>query len=516
VAKILYFCSKESDFLKIMQKQQLTQRQKLKQVISQQTIQLMRLVELSNNSLEQEILKEVEENPALEIDFENNIISGKEKQNEESEDVKVDFDENYGSDGQEFDEFNYDDYYQSDEFDHYSSWEQEPNQPSNNNAEKKSFDPYIVAAPSFQEYLIAQLQDFHLTEREKQLAQYIIGYIDETGYLSNDIDSIATDFLLSHNIYITIDEVEQVLTTVVHEMDPEGVGARNLQESLLIQLSRKENQNKYNTPYIIIRDFFDEFSKKQYDKISKKLKISKEELSKALEIITHLNPKPIFQMITPESTAQEITPDFIISNDENRLQLQLNNPYLPSLKISKDFKNTFSKFNKTLSDKQREEAERFIKEHIDNANQLINALSLRELVLYNTMYSIMEMQKEYFLSGDEKDIKPMILKDIAEKVNLDISTISRVSNSKYVQTFFGIISLKQLFSESVGDDSTSSKEVKQIIKEIIENEDNLKPYQDEEIMEILNEKGYSIARRTVSKYRKQLNIPVARLRVSVY
>lgn len=497
-----------------MQKQQLTQRQKLKQVISQQTIQLMRLVELSNNSLEQEILKEIEDNPALEIDFENNLVLGKEKQGEESEEIGSDFEDNVLSENQEFDDLSYDDYYQSDEFDHYASWESDPNQ-QNNNSDRKSFDPYIVSAPSFQEYLIAQLQDFYLSDKEKQLAQYIIGYIDETGYLLNDLYSIATDFLLSHNISVTVDEVEHVLTTIVHEMEPEGVGARNLQESLLIQLHRKNDIKKYHISIRIIHEFFDEFSKKQYEKIIKKLKISKEELSNALEIITHLNPKPIFQMITPDSNAQEITPDFIIFNEEDTLQLQLNNPYLPKLKISKDFKNTFSKFNKKLSDKQREEAEKFIKENIDNANQLINALSLRELVLYNTMFSIMDMQRAYFLSGDEKDIKPMILKDIAEKVNLDISTISRVSNSKYVQTFFGIISLKHLFSESVGDDTTSSKEVKQMVKEIIENEDNLQPLQDEDIKELLSEKGYSIARRTVSKYRKQLNIPVARLRVRV-
>lgn len=500
-----------------MQKQQFTQRQKLKQVISQQTIQLMRLVELSNNSLEQEILKEVEENPALELDFDNNIVSDKEKQSEETDISDIEDIDEYKSDNQEYDDYNYDDYYQSDEFDQYSSWENDSSQKSqNNNNDRKSFDPYIVSAPSFQEYLIGQLQDFHLSDKEKQLAQYIIGFIDETGYLLNDVNSISTDFLLSHNIFVTSEDVENILTTVIHEMEPEGVGARNLQESLLIQLNRKDNHKKYNISKIIISDFFDEFSKKQYEKIIKKLKISKEELSSALEIITHLNPKPIFQMITPESSSQEITPDFIITNDDDKLHLQLNNPYLPNIKISKDFKNTFSKYNKTLSDKQREEAEKFIKENIDNATQLINALSLRELVLYNTMFSIMEMQKDYFLSGDEKDIKPMILKDIAEKVNLDISTISRVSNSKYVQTYFGIISLKQLFSESVGDDNTSSKEVKQIIKEIIEKEDTQHPLQDEEIMEILIEKGYSIARRTVSKYRKQLNIPVARLRVSVY
>lgn len=500
-----------------MHKQQLFQKQKLKQVISQQTIQLMRLIELSNNSLEQEILKEVEENPALEIDRDEDIYTDSEKQsgdNELSKDEKNLEDEELSVDSI-FDEDHIEEYYLSDNYDSYSSDESDFLLDSSKNNEKKVFDPYIVSAPSFHEFLIQQLHDFSLNEEDQLLAQYLIGYIDDTGYLTIDLSTITTDFLLTYNISKTEKEVEKILTTVIHQLEPDGVGARSLQESLLIQLDKKEDSEVIKKAKSIIKEYFDEFSKKQYDKISKKLKINKQELTEILKIITHLNPKPIFQLLSQDSNLQDITPDFIITNENNKLNLQLFNPFLPKIQISKEFQNTFSRYNKKLSIQQKEEAEKFIKENIEHANQFINSLNLREMVLYNTMYSIMEMQKKYFLSGDEKEIKPMVLKDIAEKVNLDISTISRVSNSKYVQTPFGTISLKHLFSESIGDENTSSKEVKQIIKEIIEREDEKNPLQDEEIREILSQKGYTIARRTVSKYRKQLNIPVARLRISV-
>lgn len=500
-----------------MHKQQLHQSQKLKQVISQQTIQLMRLIELSNNSLEQEILKEVEENPALEIDREDDIYSDTEKQTGEIDVIKEEKnleDEELSADSI-FDEQNFEDYYSSENYDNYSSDESDFLLDNSKNNEKKVFDPYIVSAPSFHEFLIQQLQDFSLSEEDQLLAQYLIGYIDDTGYLTIELSTIATDFLLSYNIFKSEKDVEKILTNVIHQLEPDGVGARSLQESLLIQLDKKEECDEIFKAKEIILKYFDEFSKKQYDKISKKLKINKLELTDILNIITHLNPKPIFQLVTQDSNLQDITPDFIITNENGKLILQLNNPFLPKIQISKEFQNTFSKYNKKMSIQQKEEAEKFIKENIDQANQFINSLNLREMVLYNTMYSIMEMQKKYFLTGDEKEIKPMVLKDIAEKVNLDISTISRVSNSKYVQTPFGTISLKHLFSESVGDENTSSKEVKQMIKEIIEREDEKKPLQDEEIREILSQKGYTIARRTVSKYRKQLNIPVARLRITV-
>lgn len=500
-----------------MHKQQLHQKQKLKQVISQQTIQLMRLIELSNNSLEQEILKEVEENPALEIDHDDDLFNETEKQTGDLDNPKEEKnleDEELNVDSM-FDEQNIEEYYMSDNYDSYSSDESDFLLDSPKDTEKKTFDPYIVSAPSFHEFLIQQLHDFSLNEEDHLLAQYLIGYIDDTGYLTIDLSTITTDFLLSYNIFKTEKEVERILTTVIHQLDPDGVGARSLQESLLIQLDKKEECREIFKAKEIINNYFDEFSKKQFDKISKKLKINKQELTNILSIITHLNPKPIFQLVSQDSNLQDITPDFIITNENGKLNLQLNNPFLPKIQISKEFQNTFSKYNKKLSIQQKEEAEKFIKENIEHANQFINSLNLREMVLYNTMYSIMEMQKKYFLTGDEKEIKPMILKDIAEKVNLDISTISRVSNSKYVQTPFGTVSLKHLFSESIGDENTSSKEVKQIIKEIIEREDEKKPLQDEEIREILSQKGYIIARRTVSKYRKQLNIPVARLRITV-
>jgi len=500
-----------------MHKQQLHQRLKLKQVISQQTIQLMKLIELSNNSLEQEILKEVEENPALEIDREEEIYNDTEKQPGDLDIIKEEKnleDEELNVDTM-FDEQNIEEYYSSDNYDSYSSDESDYLLDNPKDSEKKSFDPYIVSAPSFHEYLIQQLQDFSLSEEDQLLAQYLIGYIDDTGYLTIDLSTIATDFLLSYNIFKTEKDLETILTSVIHQLEPDGVGARSLQESLLIQLDKKEYSVEIKKATEIINHYFDEFTKKQYEKISKKLKINKQELTEILNIITHLNPKPIFQLVSQDSNLQDITPDFIITNENGKLSLQLNNPFLPKIQISKEFQNTFSRYNKKLSIQQKEEAEKFIKENIEHANQFINSLNLREMVLYNTMYSIMEMQKKYFLSGDEKEIKPMVLKYIAEKVNLDISTISRVSNSKYVQTPFGTISLKHLFSESVGDENTSSKEVKQIIKEIIEREDENKPLQDEEIREILSLKGYTIARRTVSKYRKQLNIPVARLRITV-
>jgi RNA polymerase sigma-54 factor len=495
-----------------MQKHQLTQKQKLKLSISHQTIQLMKLIELSNNSLEQEIFKEVEENPALEIDIDEDNYIDNSRTSEDTGSGESD-NEELTVDGM-LNEKNMEDYYFSEDFQNFNSEESDFLLDQNvDQSEKKYFDSFITSTPSFHEYLINQLHDFSLTEEDFILAQYIIGYIDDSGYIETDLNTISTDFLLSFNIYKNEVQIEDILKTVIHQLEPDGVGARNLRENLLIQLSKKEESKEIEIAYKILKYYFDEFSKKQFDKISKKLKIKKEYLNEILQIITKLNPKPIIQFSNHDNNNQSITPDFIITTENDKLILQLNNPFVPKIKISKDFQNTFAKLNKNLSIKQKNEAEKFLKENIDNANQFINSLNLRELVLFNTMYAIMDKQRAYFLSGDKKKIKPMILKDIAEIVNLDISTISRVSNSKYVQTSFGTISLKNLFSESIGDENTSSREVKQMLKEIIESEDMNKPLQDEEIKEILNQKGYNIARRTISKYRKQINIPVARLRV---
>jgi len=501
-----------------MQKHQLTQKQSLRQIISQQTIQLMKLIELSNNGLEEEIMKELEENPALEVDHDedqyemddsNPLIdeydNPEDKDYDQSSEIESPFE---SGELQEYYENESDDQYDFEEYSYSAT-----SRSGNNNTQ--NFDPFIASVPSYHEYLISQLQDFTLTKEERLIAQFIIGYIDDSGYLETELQTISTDFLLNYNRSITIEQIENLLKKIVHQMDPPGVGARNLQEVLLIQIGRREDCKHKQLATQIIRDCFDEFSKKQYPKIIKKLNISKKLLTETLDFITQLNPKPIFHIVTPDLKTQEIIPDFIITVQGNQLDLQLNNPYIPKLKISDDFRSNFMRYQHNITKEQREEAERFIKENIDEASQFIQALNLRELILYNTMKTIMEKQRSYFLTGDVKKLKPMILKDIADEVNVDISTISRVSNSKYVQTPYGIIPLKQLFSESIGDGKTSSVEIKELIRELIANENPQQPYQDEEIQKILADQGYSIARRTVSKYRKQMNIPVSRLRVKL-
>lgn len=501
-----------------MQKHQLTQKQSLRQIISQQTIQLMKLIELSNNGLEEEIMKELEENPALEVDhdedqyeIDDSVPLDDEYDNPEDTDFDQSDEIESPFESDELKEFYDDDTGDQYEFEEYSYTETS----GSRNRDTQNFDPYIASVPSYHEYLISQLQDFTLTEKERLIAQFIIGYIDDSGYLGTDLQTIATDFLLSYNRSITVEQIESILINILHQMDPPGVGARNLQEVLLIQIDRRKDCEHKQLAIQIIRDCFDEFSKKQYPKIIKKLNISKKLLTETLDFITQLNPKPIFHIVTPDLKTQEIIPDFIITVQGNQLDLQLNNPYIPKLKISDNFRSNFMRNQHNISKEQREEAERFIKENIDEASQFIQALNLRELILYNTMKAIMEKQRSYFLTGDIKNLKPMILKDIAEEVNVDISTISRVSNSKYVQTPYGIIPLKQLFSESIGDGKTSSLEIKELIRELIANEDPQRPYQDDEIQKILTEQGYSIARRTVSKYRKQMNIPVSRLRIKL-
>ena len=477
-----------------MQKNQLTQSQQLKQVISQQTIQLMKLVELSNNNLEQEIRKEVDENPALEIETD-------------------DSDETNFEDSFSLENYNeFDDSYSFDDYDDYSDRELDyALNTINISKEEKNKELFAVSDYSFQEQLLFQLQEFIFTSEEELIAQHIIGCLDNNGYLSGSLDTITTDFLLQYNIKTSNDIVENILKNYVQQLDPAGVGARTLQECLLIQLYRKKQNNTITLASEILKRYFDDFAKKHYEKLQKKLKITNIDLKKAIDEILLLNPRPGITSSAIEK-AQQITPDFIITIENGELTLSLNNYHTPKLKLNQEFQNQNFYQNKKLSGQKKREAEKFIKENIEQAKIFINALNSRELVLYTTMYAIMEMQKEYFLSGNNADLKPMILKDIAQKVNLDISTISRVSNSKFVQTIFGIIPLKRLFSESVGSEDTSSKEIKQILIEIIDNEDKKHPLPDEQLCKILQDKGYILARRTVAKYREQLLIPIARLR----
>ena len=476
-----------------MQKTNLTQQQQLKQTAAQ-TVQLMHLVELSNINLEQEILKEVEENPALEIDHEVESL----------EDENFEFEQTPNH--------NLEDYYNDDEYDNYDEPQLEN---SNRSQDDRYYFPTATYTSSVQENLLQQLQEFELSEKDTLIAEYIIGCLDDTGYLLVDLRNIVMDFLLTYNMKITEDEVDIILKTVVQQFEPAGIGAKNIQECLLLQLNQKKETPPVVLAKKILKEQFEFFSKKQYDKLQLALHVKNDTLKNAINEILKLTPYPVFSSTAMESKVMQITPDFIITNEEGKLVLNLNHNYIPKLKVNQEFKNQFSMHQPGLSEEKRLEAEQFIKDNVAQAKSFIGTLSLRELVLYNTMYAIMEMQHAFFLSGDDKDLKPMILKDIATKVKLDISTVSRVSNSKYVLTPFGTIPVKHLFSESIGNDDVSSKEVKSIITELIDNENKAKPLPDEILCSKLKEKGYLIARRTIAKYREQMNIPVARLRKKI-
>ncbi|MCL2435413.1 MAG: RNA polymerase factor sigma-54 [Lentimicrobiaceae bacterium] len=477
-----------------MQKHALSQQQQLKQTAAQ-TVQLMRLVELSTTNLEQEVLKEVEENPALEIDRDAEM----QEQDLLEPELQHDF--------EGFEEF-----YDNDEYDSYNDYRLED---SNRSKDDVYFSPTSTYNTSFQENLLQQLQEFELPEKDTLIAEYLIGCLDETGYLLVDTQNIVMDFLLTYNLQITNEEVEGILKNIIQQFEPVGVGARNIQECLLLQLHLKAETPTVALAKKILNEHFEAFTKKQYEKLQNLLRIDSEMLKNTINEILKLHPYPVFASAALENRSTQITPDFIITIEEGELVLNLNNSHIPKLKVNQEFKNQFALHHPHLSEEKKAEAEQFIKDNVAQAKSFIGSLNLRELVLFNTMYAIMDKQRAYFLSGDDKDLKPMILKDIATTVNLDISTVSRVSNSKYVQTPFGTISLKHLFSESIGNEDVSSKEVKSIIAELIATENKAKPLTDDELCNQLKEKGYEIARRTIAKYREQLNIPVARLRKEI-
>jgi len=476
-----------------MQNHSLSQQQQMKQTAAQ-TVQLMRLVELSSTNLEQEILKEVEENPALDIDHDADIPE--EELFEPEKNILEDLS----------------DYYDENEYDNYEDYRLLE---SNRSKDDQFYFPTTSYSNSFQENLLQQLREYELSEKDSLIAEYLIGCLDENGYLLVDSQNIVMDFLLTYNMQITKEEVEHILRTVIQQFDPVGVGARNIQECLILQLQLKNETPSVELAKIILSNHFDFFSKKQYDKLQSALHINGETLKNAMNEILKLQPYPVFSTSDVDNRAAHITPDFIITVEDEKLVLNLNNFHIPKLKVNQEFKNQFELHHPHLSKEKKVEAEQFIKDNVAQAKSFIGTLNLRELVLFDTMYAIMDKQRAYFLSGDDKDLKPMILKDIASRVNLDISTVSRVSNSKYVQTPFGTVSLKHLFSESIGNEDVSSKEVKSIITELIESENKKKPLTDDILCSILKDKGYEIARRTVAKYREQLNFPVARLRKEI-
>jgi len=481
-------------------------QQKLLQKLSPQQIQLIKLLEVPTIQLEQRIKKEIEENPVLE--------EGRDEDEEgfEEQDQEDDFSSND-------DEFSLEDYLPDDE----DTPSYRLNTTNYSTDDKKTEVPYSVGT-SFHEHLEQQLGLRILTDKQRILAEYLIGNIDEDGYLRRDIEAIVNDIAFAQNIITNDAELLEILD-IIHDFDPPGVGARDLQESLSLQLEYKiktsvhEVENIiYRLAHKIIKNHFGEFIKKHYEKIVQKLNLSDDDLRDAVDIILKLNPKPGSSYSNPlNRNSQHITPDFIIESIDGELILSLNSKNVPDLKVSKTYANMLESYqhNKANNTRQQKEAISFVKQKLDSAKWFIDAIKQRQNTLMHTMDAIIQYQQMYFNEGDETKLRPMILKDIAEKTNLDISTISRVVNSKYIQTHFGIFALKYFFSEGMQTDSgeeVSTREIKQILQECIDNESKKRPLTDEKLAEILQEKGYQIARRTVAKYREQLNIPVARMR----
>ncbi len=490
-----------------------SQNLRLLQKLSPQQIQLMKLLQLPTLALEERIKEELELNPALEEDdaekadseeelFENEDSSDEKEETEtsefeEPEILKVD------------DQVEMEDYMGDEEIDSYKY------EVSNQGADNESREFVVVEGPDFHSLLESQLGLKDLNESEYTIGLYLIGCVDEDGYVRRELNLIVDDLAFSYNITVDIVTVEKVLK-VIQEFDPVGVGARNLQECLMIQLERKKVKTKETLLAIeIVKNMMDEFSKKHFEKISHKLNIDNEELKEVIAEITHLNPRPGSNEGATSSSA--VVPDFIVSVSDGKAELSINSRNLPDLKISKEYIEMLKEYSKQKN-KNGKEATSFIKSKIENAQWFIEALHQRHQTMMVSMYAIMEYQEDYFITGDESKLKPMILKDIATKVNLDISTVSRVANSKYVQTPYGTFLLKTFFSESLSTDSgeeVSSREVKNILKIFVDAEDKKKPLTDDLLCDILKEKGYNIARRTVAKYREQLDIPVARMRKEI-
>ncbi|MBN1251721.1 MAG: RNA polymerase factor sigma-54 [Bacteroidales bacterium] len=480
-------------------------QQKLIQKLSPQQIQLIKLLEVPAIQLEQRIKKEIEENPVLEEGREEDDMYEEQNDNDDDE---------YDSSQ---DEFTLEDYIQDDETPNYKL------SANNYSADDRKVDIPYSTGTSFHEHLKQQLGLRILSSEKQILADYLIGNIDEDGYLRRDVEAIANDIAFSQNIITDEKELLDILE-IIHDFDPPGVGARDLQESLALQLKHKiKILNGEENLYLklankIISNFFIEFTKKHYDKIIQKLNLSDEDLKNAIEIILKLNPKPGSAYSNPlNRNSQHITPDFLLENIDGELILSLNSKNIPELKVSRTYANMLESYHsqKDKHSKHEKEAISFVKQKLDSAKWFIDAIKQRQNTLMHTMEAIVQYQNAYFSDGDETKLRPMILKDIAEKTNLDISTISRVVNSKYVQTHFGIFALKYFFSEGMQTDTgeeVSTREIKKILQECIGSESNKKPLTDEKLAEVLQEKGYQIARRTVAKYREQLNIPVARMR----
>jgi len=477
--------------------------QKLLQKLSPQQIQMIKLLEIPTLQLEQRIKHELEENPVLEEgEKEDDLENSYEEQTEEQQN---------NSD----EEFSFEDYMEDEDIPNYKLYSSNASKD-----EKREEIPFSVGT-TFHEHLENQVGLKNLSERQYMLAQYIIGNIDEDGYLRRKLESIVNDLAFTQNIKTSEEELEDILR-IIQDLEPVGVGARSLRECLLLQIKTKDQDDPaVQLARKILDQHFIEFTTKHYDKIKNRLKISTDELQEAFNEILKLNPKPGSSYADSQNQSVEtIVPDFILENNDGKLELSLNSKNVPELHINRDYSQMLEEYqrNKKNQTKEQKEAVSFVKQKLDSAKWFIDAIKQRQNTLLLTMNAIIEYQYDFFYTGDESKLKPMILKDIADKTGLDISTISRVANSKYIQTPFGIYSLKYFFSEGMQKDDgeeVSTRQIKSILKECIENEDKKKPLTDEKLSKILKDKGYNIARRTVAKYREQLNIPVARLRKEI-
>lgn len=477
---------------------------KLNQKLSPQQIQLMKLIQLPTIDFEQKIKQELEENPALEIRDNSNDVLDEDFSNSNEDELN---NESIDDD----DDINIEDYINYDDTPAYKL-------SYNTNNDSENSEIPFASGISFTEYLLNQLNTLRLNDDEAKIAEFLVGSIDNSGYLRQNTDEIIDDLAFTQNIDVSIEKLKKILS-IVQQLDPPGVGAQSLQECLILQLKRKPSNKQINLATNIIENSFDQFSKKHFNKLIVKYDINENELKAAIIEIEKLNPKPGNSYSNYENPIEQIIPDFKIEISNNSLVLTLNNRNNPVLKISNHYNEMLKgyKLDKNKTKSQRE-AVQFIKQKLDSAKWFIDAVKQRQETLYVTMSAIMEYQEEYFLSGDEKQMKPMILKDIAEKIEMDISTISRVANSKYVDTPYGTKLLKEFFSESMTTQSgeeISTIEIKKILETIIEKENKRAPQTDEKLVKLLQEKGYKIARRTVAKYREQLNIPVARLRKEI-
>lgn len=482
-----------------MLKQQL--QQKLQQKLSPQQIQMIRLLELPTLELEERVKHELEDNPALE--------EGKEPQ----DDLEHSEEEDFAAEGSDNEDLSLGDYFSADDIPEYKL------QQMTERAERKEEIPF-AEGESLSEFLLEQLRLRELPEKQVKIAEYIIGNLDDDGYLRRDLSAIADDLVFQAGVEADEAEVEQVLR-VIQDFEPAGIGARDLKECLLIQLNKREKTEATRLALRILNSYFEDFTRKRYERILKTLDINEEELKRAIREITLLNPKPGSSWgDTMETAMSQVVPDFVVEANNGELTLSMNNRGVPDLRINQEYAEMFQDYagNKANQTADRRDAVQFVKQKLDAAQWFIDAIRQRNETLQRTMETIICLQREFFLTGDETTLRPMILKDVAERTGYDISTISRVSNSKYVQTNFGVYPLKYFFSESMQTDTgeeISTREVKKIMKDHVDAEDKRHPLTDEELAAILKEAGYVIARRTVAKYREQLGIPVARMRKEI-